>query len=378
MLKKFTGLALIGGVLLTGNLASAVEQGSFEEKASGYSWECVPQKGLPNVLLIGDSISIGYSLQVRQYLKGKANVYRPMDQKKKGNPKNCGDAACGTREIPQWLGKTKWDVIHFNFGLHDLKRIGRDANNNRITNLSVNPIASIPNYKQRLQKCIDLLKPSNAKLIFGTSTPYPAGVSPARLPEDAVTYNNAAKEVMSKNGVVINDLYALTVDRLAELQQPKNVHFKEIGSAVLGKQVATAISKQLGIQINLPKYNTATEAYEQAEALVKSKKNREALEAYKFSASLAFAGAKIRCLEKAAALCEKEKLWEEGSELFTVLLNIPGLKDFSKFNALVGLAKAELEQGNKAESKAHIDTAEKLGSIPTRFKSRYQAVKSAL
>ena len=33
--------------------------------------------GLPRVLLIGDSISIGYTLPVREALKGKANVHRP-------------------------------------------------------------------------------------------------------------------------------------------------------------------------------------------------------------------------------------------------------------------------------------------------------------
>ena len=34
-------------------------------------------KGLPRVLLIGDSISIGYTLPVRNLLYGKANVHRP-------------------------------------------------------------------------------------------------------------------------------------------------------------------------------------------------------------------------------------------------------------------------------------------------------------
>ena len=38
--------------------------------------------GLPRVLLIGDSISIGYTVPVREILKGKANVHRPLT--------NCG------------------------------------------------------------------------------------------------------------------------------------------------------------------------------------------------------------------------------------------------------------------------------------------------
>src|SRR5262245_41201760 len=69
--------------------------------------------GLPRVLLIGDSISIGYTLDVREELKGKANVHRPAT--------NCGPTTSGVRGIDQWLkvgaGSGKWDVIHFNFGL---------------------------------------------------------------------------------------------------------------------------------------------------------------------------------------------------------------------------------------------------------------------
>ncbi len=43
----------------------------------------------PRVLLIGDSISMGYTLGVRARLAGKANVHRP--------PENCGDTARGVK-----------------------------------------------------------------------------------------------------------------------------------------------------------------------------------------------------------------------------------------------------------------------------------------
>ena len=48
--------------------------GSFEEKAKAYKWQLVPDPSLPNVLILGDSISIGYTLYVREMLKGKANA----------------------------------------------------------------------------------------------------------------------------------------------------------------------------------------------------------------------------------------------------------------------------------------------------------------
>src|SRR6185503_19430837 len=68
---------------------------------------------LPRILLIGDSISIGYTVPVRNLLKGRANVHRIPD--------NGGPTTNGLAQLPQWLGKGKWDVIHFNWGLHDLK-----------------------------------------------------------------------------------------------------------------------------------------------------------------------------------------------------------------------------------------------------------------
>jgi hypothetical protein len=69
--------------------------------------------GLPRVLLIGDSISIGYTEPVRAELTGKANVHRI--------PENGAFTGFGVKNLDKWLGTAQWDVIHFNFGLHDLK-----------------------------------------------------------------------------------------------------------------------------------------------------------------------------------------------------------------------------------------------------------------
>ena len=76
--------------------------------------------GLPRVLLIGDSISMGYTLPVREKMKGLANVHRALG--------NSGDTARGLAQLDKWLGKDHWDVIHFNFGLHDLKYLDDKGN----------------------------------------------------------------------------------------------------------------------------------------------------------------------------------------------------------------------------------------------------------
>lgn len=71
-----------------------------------------PDPDLPNVLIIGDSISIGYTKPTIERLSGVANVRRVKA--------NYGDTNAGVRNLTRWLGDTQWDIIHFNWGLHDL------------------------------------------------------------------------------------------------------------------------------------------------------------------------------------------------------------------------------------------------------------------
>ena len=83
-------------------------------KVAGQSsaWDFVQDDPkLPRVLLIGDSVSRGYTQAVRTILAGKANVHRA--------PANCGPAEKGMKNIEVWLGDGRWDLIHFNFGIHD-------------------------------------------------------------------------------------------------------------------------------------------------------------------------------------------------------------------------------------------------------------------
>ena len=63
---------------------------------------------LPSVLIIGDSISIGYTKPSALLLKSKASVTR-ID----GNAQHTWN---GLSKIDDWLASGKWDVIHFNWG----------------------------------------------------------------------------------------------------------------------------------------------------------------------------------------------------------------------------------------------------------------------
>lgn len=192
---------------------------------------------LPRVLLIGDSISIGYTLAVREELKEVANVHRI--------PMNGGPTTNGLKRLDAWLGDSQWDVIHFNWGLHDLKFVGSDGTNLVApTSEGAHPQVVLADYERNLTQLVKRLKQTQARLIWCNTTPVPEE-SNGRRAGDEIPYNEAAARVMQAEGVTISDLHAFAQPQLGEIQLPKNVHFTPEGSQVLAKHVAAQIRKAL-------------------------------------------------------------------------------------------------------------------------------------
>ncbi|MBD3672068.1 MAG: SGNH/GDSL hydrolase family protein [Planctomycetaceae bacterium] len=200
---------------------------------------------LPRVLLLGDSISIGYTPYVQEMMKDEAVVIRPMGKPNpktgKTRPENCAGTNNGVKQIDRWLkiDGGNWDVIHFNFGLHDLKRVQADSGQN-----SNNPDdprqAELEDYEKQLREITKKLQATGAKLIFATTTPVPeGGVKPHRDPEDVERYNAVAKKIVREAGGSVNDLYSFALPRLEKIQRPVNVHFTPEGSQQLAAQVVT-------------------------------------------------------------------------------------------------------------------------------------------
>jgi lysophospholipase L1-like esterase len=194
---------------------------------------------LPRVLLIGDSISIGYTLPVRDRLKAVANVHRP--------PTNCNATIHGLASLDKWLGdpntpQGRWDVIHFNWGLHDLKH--HDGKGN-IVDVDKGPQqVPVDEYEKNLHTLVKRLKATGATLIFATTTPVPEGAK-GRVPADVAKYNDAALRVMKEEGVAVDDLNSFITPKLAELQNKKDVHYTPAGYNALADQVAESIRKAL-------------------------------------------------------------------------------------------------------------------------------------
>ena len=190
--------------------------------------------GLPRVLLLGDSISMGYTLPVRARLAGQANVLRPAV--------NCGETARGLRSLDEWLGAGKWDVVHFNFGLHDLKYL--DEKGAYVTPDKGRQVATPDQYEQNLRRLVERLKRTGARLVFATTTPVPGG-SQGRIEHDELRFNAVAVRVMKELGVELDDLHALAARRQAQIQLPHNVHFTKEGYDQLAEQVAASLRANL-------------------------------------------------------------------------------------------------------------------------------------
>jgi hypothetical protein len=195
------------------------------------------EPGLPRVLLIGDSISMGYTLPVRALLKGQANVHRI--------PTNGGPTSRGVESIDSWLGDSKWDVIHFNWGLHDLKFIQDDPSKRADPKAAgSHHQVTIEKYEANLEALVSKLKATGAKLIWCNTTPVPEGTD-GRVAGEELVYNETATRVMAKHGVPTNDLLSHAKAKLAEVQLPANVHFSDKGSEYLAEKVAAEIAARL-------------------------------------------------------------------------------------------------------------------------------------
>lgn len=200
----------------------------------------VDDPALPRVLLIGDSISIGYTAPTRKQLNGVANVHRIRA--------NAGNTGRAIGNLDKWLDPKMgtWDVIHFNFGLWDLcyrspksKNQGnRDKVNGKLTH-------DIPTYSKNLEIIVKRLKQTGATLIFATTTPVPEGEAGRKVGDD-LKYNKAALAVMKKHGVIINDLHGLANPTMKQwAKAPGDVHFKPVGYAALAQQTAEVIRQHL-------------------------------------------------------------------------------------------------------------------------------------
>lgn len=198
---------------------------------------------IPRVLILGDSISLGYTPIVQGMLDGRVDVVRPNNSN--GGWINCEGTKRGVELIDSWLKLGKFDVIHFNFGLHDLKHVhpktGRNSNDPSHPQQS-----DLAAYEKNLRIIVAKLKATGAKLIFATTTPYPDKPGgPLRRADQPAKYNRVALQIMKKHDIRVNDLHHFTLSRMDTVLLPNNVHFRPSGNLQLARLVAKEIKAAL-------------------------------------------------------------------------------------------------------------------------------------
>jgi len=181
----------------------------------------------PRVLLVGDSIVVGYRDYVREGLKDRATVTGLSTSKCVGDADILDEVAYAVKRYPP-------AVIHFNNGLH-----GFD-------------FADEPAYGRYLAEFVVGLKKiaPRAALIWASSTPVSApgdaaGLDPKINPR-VVERNRLAQTIMAGHAIAVNDLYSLMLNR-PELRLADQYHYNEAGQKVQAAQVV-AVLQERGLQ----------------------------------------------------------------------------------------------------------------------------------
>jgi isoamyl acetate esterase len=182
----------------------------------------------PRVLLIGDSIRLGYQPLVAACLGASVEVSGP--------PENCGDSANLSRRLGEWADPAAALVV-FNAGLHDIRR----------SDLGGPRQVELDRYEENLAAVVGKVRDRGLAPVFATTTPvdddrHAASGKPERLDADVRTYNEAARRVMKELDVPVVDLYPLVGP---ELLAADGAHLTAEGSAVVAAAVAGTIADLL-------------------------------------------------------------------------------------------------------------------------------------
>jgi len=205
---------------------------------------------MKKILLLGDSIRRGYDLYVEKAFEGLAKVYYPIEQYPYGN---CQFAAFTLRHLNEWKGNLGCgddvDLVHWNCGLWDCLRM--------IDGELHTPLAYYKDYMQRICNVLKRLFPK-AKIIFATTTPVQEELFTGdlkRLNKDVVAYNEAAIEIMQKNGIEINDLYALVAGFPKSYYSDSTHLYTRNGTEQIANQVISVLEKALSMQAKTLNYS---------------------------------------------------------------------------------------------------------------------------
>jgi lysophospholipase L1-like esterase len=186
------------------------------------SWcEASTQNDLPRVLLIGDSITRGYQEQVRLLLKGKCYVdYLAVSY--------AIDTKMYNQLVKNFASDSRYDVIHFNHGLHGIHMTKRT-------------------YSSRMEKLLKKLSLNSKVVLAKTTFVYNEGnkTTHEKWNKRVEERNSVVDDLAKKYGFIIDDLYSVSVQIPTSLRANDGTHFQADGYAVLAQSVVESIEKVL-------------------------------------------------------------------------------------------------------------------------------------
>lgn len=217
------------------SLAIGLVVGTFSDKPIRGA---EPASSKPRVLIIGDSISLGYTPLVKNDLKDVAEVLRPNE--------NCQHTGHGVKQIDVWLGDGKWDVIHFNFGIWDTHLLGPKGNLVFPEPAEMGELRqrhTPEEYRKNLTAIVAKLKATGATVIWASTTPITS--RKGERFEAIKKLNGVAAEIAAANQLETNDLYDFVMPHAAEWLQGDHVHFYGEANKQLARRVTESIRQAL-------------------------------------------------------------------------------------------------------------------------------------
>jgi len=205
---------------------------------------------MKKIVLVGDSIRLGYEKYVKEAFDGVAEVYSPAE--------NCRFAQYVLRNFHEWKRKHEWpddvDVVHWNAGLWDTITLFEDG--------TLTPPDFYADTVRRIDKRIRMCYP-NAKVIFATSThvqedKYLNKKKAARYNSDTAKFNRLAIEALEGTGTYIDDLFEVTEDAPESAFSDMTHYNTPEGCELIGGAVVRCICEVLDIDVPEKKIEDVT------------------------------------------------------------------------------------------------------------------------
>ena len=204
--------------------AQAAPSASSHPEEIEWTWEVRPahlDAKLPNVLLVGDSISRNYFPEVQRQLNSVANVYLFAASTSVGDPRLA-------RQLSEFsnMEAVPFRVVHFNNGMH-----GWDYSEDE--------------YRKEFPAFLESIRSlsSSASLVWASTTPVKVDKEHGATNERVNARNSIALAFVDKAGIPVDDQHALMMQHLDTYQD--TVHFNDDGARIQGKQAADLIRKSL-------------------------------------------------------------------------------------------------------------------------------------